>query len=138
MRNLCDDCKKCLDNNWGLDMCMECCGVPVGILDKIEEIRNRKKNKAINDGNRVHNEGDISIIAEIHIYDGNKEKELVQPFDIKPSNEMHISVLDTQCGYTKHYFNFMITSVDKEMKLNMAKLYDKVVKEFLDEPDNAH
>lgn len=78
------------------------------------------------------------MIAEIHIYDDNKDKELIQPFDIKPSSEMCIPALDEQYGYTKHYFNFMITSVDKEMKLSMAKIYGKLVKEFSDEPDNAY
>ena len=78
------------------------------------------------------------MIAEIHIYDDNKEKELVPPFDIKPSSEMHIPALEEQYGYTNHYFNFMVTSVDKEMKLQVAKIYDKLVKEFSDESNNAH
>lgn len=77
------------------------------------------------------------MIAEIHIYDDNY-KELMPPFDIKPTYDNFVPFDEAPYGYTQHFFNFMVTSIDKEMKLNINKRYEELVKEFSDEPDNAH
>lgn len=41
MRNLSDECKTCNDNHFSMMMCIECCGVPTEILDKIENERKK-------------------------------------------------------------------------------------------------
>lgn len=48
MRNLSDECKTCIDNDKSMMMCIEICGVPMDILEKIES--ERKKDSMTIDG----------------------------------------------------------------------------------------
>lgn len=48
MRNLTDECKMCINNNQSTMMCIETCGVPNEILEKIEN--ERKKDEMTIDG----------------------------------------------------------------------------------------
>ena len=42
IRNLSDDCKKCeYADHWDIQMCFDCCSIPVTLLDEIEEERNK-------------------------------------------------------------------------------------------------
>ena len=40
MRNLCESCEKCEDNNKSMSYCFDVCGVPLDILEDYEKSRN--------------------------------------------------------------------------------------------------
>lgn len=42
MRNLCDDCKDCEYKNNCMTECMDICGVPLDILEAVENKRNKE------------------------------------------------------------------------------------------------
>ena len=42
MRNLCDFCKDCEDNDKSISFCFDICGTPIDILETIEKERNDK------------------------------------------------------------------------------------------------
>lgn len=42
MRNLCDDCKDCEDNDKSISYCCDVCGIPLDILEAAEKERNKK------------------------------------------------------------------------------------------------
>ena len=43
VRNLCDDCKECEDNDKSMSYCFDVCGIPLDILHNVENERNEPK-----------------------------------------------------------------------------------------------
>lgn len=51
IRNISEECKTCKDNKWSIAMCWDCCGIPISIIEDIEEKRNNGQEVTKNDNN---------------------------------------------------------------------------------------